>query len=97
MLGYFRRNRHRMQHATMRKFRLPVGTGDVECTSKNMVTGRMKGCGMRWRQLVGQAVLSFAVREQSGRLDAAWKLLMVLRNGIWGNKNRPCEPVKVAA
>ena len=40
----FRKNRRRMQYTRLRAAVLPIGTGDVECTSKKLVTGRMKGC-----------------------------------------------------
>ena len=90
VLGYFRKNRRRMQYARLREAVLPIGTGDVECTNKLLVTRRMKGCGMRWRAAVGQAVLSFGGLDLSGRFEAAWEYLMAKRRD-WTTQTRPCE------
>ena len=49
VLGYFRRNRHRMRYAETKARHLPIGSGVVEAACKTLVTERLKRSGMRWR------------------------------------------------
>ena len=74
VLGYFRRNRHRMDYAGAAARGLPIGSG-VEAACKTLVTERMKRSGMRWREAGGQAILTLRGWVQSDRFDAAWSLL----------------------
>lgn len=72
-LGYFRRNRSRMDYARLRAQNLPIGSGVVEATCKTLVTQRMKRSGQRWSTDGGQAILTFRALAQSDRFDAAWQ------------------------
>jgi len=72
-LGYFRRNRARMDYARLRAQNLPIGSGVVEATCKTLVTQRMKRSGQRWSSDGGQAILTFRALAQSDRFDAAWQ------------------------
>lgn len=72
-LGYFRRNRARMNYARLRAQNLPIGSGVVEATCKTLVTQRMKRSGQRWSSDGGQAILTFRALAQSDRFDAAWQ------------------------
>ena len=47
VLGYFRRNRKRMDYAGAAERGLPIGSGVVEAACKTLVTERMKRSGMR--------------------------------------------------
>lgn len=74
-LGYFRRNRHRMQYAALASQKLPIGSGIVEAACKTLVTQRLKQSGMRWGEPGGQAILTLRSLIQSNRFDRAWSLL----------------------
>ncbi len=74
-LGYFRRNRHRMNYAELQARRLPIGSGVVEAANKTLVTVRMKRAGSRWSIDGGQAILTFRALAKSARYDIAWELL----------------------
>ncbi len=74
-LGYFRRNRHRMDYAGAQALKLPIGSGIVEAANKTLVTVRMKRAGARWSIPGGQAVLTFRALAKSQRFDRAWSLL----------------------
>ncbi len=75
VLGYFRRNRKRMDYAGAAARGLPIGSGVMEAACKTLVTERMKRSGMRWREAGGQAILTLRGWVQSDRFDAAWSLL----------------------
>jgi hypothetical protein len=47
-LGYFERNRERMQYPTYARRGFPIGSGAVEGACKHLVTARFKQAGMRW-------------------------------------------------
>jgi len=74
-LGYFRRNRHRMNYAAVQAKKLPIGSGIVEAANKTLVTVRMKRAGARWSIDGGQGVLTFRALAKSGRFDRAWALV----------------------
>ena len=74
-LNYFRRNRHRMQYATVKSMNLPISSGVIEAACKTLVAERMKCSGMRWRQAGGQAILTLRSAIQSNRFDETWLLL----------------------
>lgn len=75
VLGYFCRNRKRMDYAGAAQRGLPIGSGVVEAACKTLVTERMKRSGMRWREDGGQAILTLRGWAQSGRFATAWSLL----------------------
>ena len=81
VLGYFRRNRHRMDYAGAAERGLPIGSGVVEAACKTLVTERMKRSGMRWREAGGQAILTLRGWVQSDRFGAAWPLLSATCRG----------------
>ena len=75
VLGYFRRNRHRMGYAEAAQRGLPIGSGVVEAACRTLATERLKRSGMRWREAGGQAILTLRGWAQSDRFAAAWSLL----------------------
>ena len=81
VLGYFRRNRHRMDYAGAAARGLPIGSGVVEAACKTLVTERMKRSGMRWREAGGQAILTLRGWPQSDRFGEAWSLLSATYTG----------------
>ena len=54
--GYFKRNRERMQYPEYRATGIEIGSGHAEGACKTLVTERMKGAGMRWKEPGAQAV-----------------------------------------
>lgn len=48
-VGYFEHHQHQMDYPRYRKEGLPIGSGVLESTVKQLVTQRAKGAGMRWR------------------------------------------------
>ena len=75
VLGYFRRNRHRMRYADGRAHNLPIGSGVVEAACKTLATQRLKRSGMRWRHPGGQAILTLRALIQSDRFAAGWRMM----------------------
>ena len=71
-LKYFRRNRHRMRYAVLKKQGLPIGSGVTEAACKTLATQRMKRSGMRARR-PSHSILPRSRAEQSLRasLDPA--------------------------
>ena len=75
-LGYFRRNRARMQYAEALAKNIPIGSGVVEAACKTLVAQRMKCAGMKWRMTGnGQAILTLRSLQQSNRWGRGWGLL----------------------
>lgn len=57
-IGYLFRNRKRMDYATYRELRLPIGSGTIESACKTVVQARMKQAGMRWSRNGAQSMLA---------------------------------------
>lgn len=57
-LGYFQRNRRRMDYPAYRAKGIMIGSGPVEAGCKVVVGGRCKGSGMRWSDRGIDAVLA---------------------------------------
>ena len=74
VLGYFRRNRHRMRYVHTSARHLLIGSAVVEATCKTLVTQRLKRSGMQWRHAGGQAILTLRAPVQSERFNRAWTL-----------------------
>jgi hypothetical protein len=60
--GYFTANASRTNYPAYRARGLPIGSGAVESSAKQLVQARMKRAGMRWSTDGGQAIL--ALTEQ---------------------------------
>ncbi len=72
IIGYFERNRHRMQYDEYLALGYPIGTGAVEGTCKNLVKERMEGSGMRWTVAGAEAVLKLRSVYQSHYWSDFW-------------------------
>ena len=57
VLGYFVNNRDRMQYDKYLAMGLPIGSGVIEGTCKNLINDRMERSGMRWSPDGAQAIL----------------------------------------
>ena len=71
-LGFFTRNRSRMQYAEYRRQGLPIGSGVVEAACKTLVGQRLKRAGMRWSIEGGQTIINLRAVVLSKRWDAFW-------------------------
>ncbi|MDO8673215.1 MAG: ISKra4 family transposase, partial [Dehalococcoidia bacterium] len=59
---YFQKNALRMDYPAFRARGLPIGSGAVESSAKNLVQQRMKRPGSRWSENGAQAVLNVRAR-----------------------------------
>lgn len=57
VLGYFVNNRDRMQYDKYLATGLPIGSGVIEGTCKNLINDRMERSGMRWSPDGAEAIL----------------------------------------
>jgi len=57
ILGYFITNRERMQYDKYLIMGLPIGSGVIEGTCKNLINDRMERSGMRWSPEGAEAIL----------------------------------------
>lgn len=97
VLGYFRRNRQRMDYADAVSRDLPIGSGVFEATCKTLATQRMKRSGMRWRHAGGQAILTLRALVQSHRFEPAWSLLSATYRTDVTIPNNANEPLRKRA
>lgn len=81
-LGYFVRNRRRMQYATTRARGLPIASGVVEAACKTVVASRMRRAGMRWSMAGGQALLTLRAAALSGNFDGVFELAAPPRHEV---------------
>ncbi|MCY4347602.1 MAG: hypothetical protein OXC17_12520, partial [Aestuariivita sp.] len=102
-LGYFSKNRHRMDDANAAATGFAIGSGSVEAANKVLITSRMKRSGQSWGRDGGQGVLSIRALCKSHRFDRAWKELVprLNRQGDWvpkapANDNRAIRLALVA-
>jgi hypothetical protein len=71
-MGYYHNNRERMDYPRYEKLGLQVGSGPVESGCKQVVTQRLKGAGMRWREAGAQTV----ARLRCLLLGGEWNLFI---------------------
>ena len=76
VLGYFRKNRSRMNYYHVAEEGYPIGSGEVEAANKMLVTHRLKRSGQRWGRDSGQGVLAFLALLNSDRFDRAWPMIV---------------------
>jgi len=78
-LGYFERNRARMQYATFRARGYFIGSGVVEAACKTIVAQRLKQSGMHWSEQGLSHVLSLRTAILSRRYDEFWRVAQAFR------------------
>ena len=71
LVGYYSRNRPRMQYGSFRSRGLQIGSGPMEAAHRTVVQCRMKRSGQRWSVEGAQAMLNLRVASTSGR----WELV----------------------
>ncbi|PTL78854.1 hypothetical protein [Vitiosangium sp. GDMCC 1.1324] len=79
--AYFRKHRHRMNDAALKKRGPPIGSGVVEAACKTLVSQRLKLSGMRWGR-GAQAILNargWDQNEHHGQIDDHRSDVMTIR------------------
>lgn len=69
-IEYFKENQQRMRYDQYRKAKLPIGSGTIESTCKNVIGGRMKQVGMTWSPDGADHMLQIRTSQESGRYEA---------------------------
>ena len=71
---YFRKHAARMRYPEYRALGLPIGSGAIEGTCKNLIKGRMSCVGQRWDANNGiERMTALRVRIFNQRYDDLWK------------------------
>ncbi|HEY6845543.1 MAG TPA: ISKra4 family transposase [Terracidiphilus sp.] len=70
--AYFHRNRDRMRYNDYLAQGLPIASGSVEGACKNLIKDRMERSGMRWTQLMAEAVVKLRALYLSGDFNTYW-------------------------
>jgi hypothetical protein len=71
--NYFAIHRERMRYPEFEALGLPIGSGAIEGTCKNLVKGRMDGVGMRWDADEGiEMMAALRVRMFNERWEDLW-------------------------
>lgn len=65
VMGYYQRNRHRMQYSQFRERGLQIGSGPMEAAHRTVVQCRMKRSGQRLCEQGAQAMLNLRVAAKS--------------------------------
>jgi hypothetical protein len=68
-INYLHVRQAQMQYGEYQKAGLPIGSGAVESTCKQMVTVRCKQAGMRWSEAGADAILALRSLVLNDRLD----------------------------
>jgi hypothetical protein len=72
--NYFMEHRERMRYREFEALDLPIGSGAIEGTCKNLVKGRMDGVGMRWDAADGiEMMAALRVRMFNERWEDLWR------------------------
>ena len=73
VLGYFQTNRDRMRYDECLKLGLPIGSGLIEGTCKNLINDRMERSGMRWSPEGAEAILKLRALHLTDHWDDFWE------------------------
>ena len=68
-IDYFEKNEDRMQYKKYRAMHLPIGSGTVESSCKNVIGGRMKQGGMTWSEFGAEGMLQIRTSLCSERFQ----------------------------
>jgi len=66
-INYFEDNQERMHYERYRAMQLPIGSGTVESSCKNVIGARMKQGGMTWSESGAEGMLQIRTSLASGR------------------------------
>lgn len=74
LIAHLNKNLDKLAYSTYLARGLPIGSGPVEASCKNLVGARLKRSGMRWSRQGGQEVLNLRVHVLSDRWDVFWNV-----------------------
>jgi hypothetical protein len=70
---YLYRNRTRMRYDEYLANGWPIASGPVEGACKNLIKDRMERSGMRWTELMAEAIVQLRAIHLSGDFDQYWR------------------------
>lgn len=70
--GYFENNQQYMRYHEYLALGLPITSGSVEGACKHLIKDRMERAGMRWTELMAEAVVRLRAIYLSGDFDSYW-------------------------
>jgi hypothetical protein len=73
VLGYFKTNRDRMRYDEYLRLGLPIGSGLIEGTCKNLINDRMERSGMRWSEDGAEAIVKLRALHLTDHWDRFWE------------------------
>jgi len=71
--AYLHRNRTRMRYNEYLANGWPIASGPVEGACKNLIKDRMERSGMRWTELMAEAIIQLRAIYLSGDFDTYWQ------------------------
>lgn len=93
VLGYFVNNRERMQYDTYLAMGLPIGSGVIEGTCKNLINDRMERSGMRWSPEGAEAILKLRSLHLTGLWNDFWTFRTQLeKEALYGAQRTLHDP-----
>ena len=70
LLDYFDRNRARMQYASFKRRKIPLGSGVIESAVRRVINLRLKGPGIIWLEKNAERVLHLRAQAKAGVWDS---------------------------
>lgn len=72
LIGYVRRNLHRLDYGALRKRGFQIGSGAMESLHRTASQVRLKRAGCHWTAEAAQAIMDLRLLTLSGRWDEYW-------------------------
>jgi hypothetical protein len=92
--GYFIDNADRMHYATMHELGLPTGSGAIESAGRQTINLRLKGPGMMWLPINGEAMVMMRSYFKAGHWDMYTSMVSNFRARRFNN-DHPAKDVKI--
>ncbi len=91
VLGYFETNRDRMRYDEYLRLGLPIGSGLIEGTCKNLINDRMERSGMRWSPEGAEAILKLRSLHLTDHWDDFWEFAIARENRMLYGSYQPSQ------